>query len=244
MGTEKRIVTEQWIEPLPPLVQKWLWRSNVIGTELIRTVHLHQNGEMRTSPSGKWMPFEAEQYINVENPAFIWRAKVKAAPFISLAGRDKYVNGKGEMVIKLLNLIPVVDAKGPEIDQGALVRYMAEIAWYPSAALADYFTWEQSDTSQAKAVINYGRISSSAVFSFSGEGDLQGFEAMRYFQQKDGTTLEKWYGEFDPSGFKEFQGIRIPARATVIWKLKDGDFTWLKLEITDLKYNIANDKFQ
>jgi hypothetical protein len=99
MGTEKRIVTNLMIEPFPQVVQKWLKRSDVIGKEIIRTVHLHQRGEIRTSPNGKWMPFEAEQYNNVEAPAFIWRAKVKAAPLINLTGRDKYLNGKGEMLI-------------------------------------------------------------------------------------------------------------------------------------------------
>jgi len=29
-------------------------------------------------------------------------------------------------------LIPVVDAKGEEIDQGALLRYLCEIVWHPS----------------------------------------------------------------------------------------------------------------
>jgi hypothetical protein len=130
-----------------------------------------------------------------------------------------------------------VNAKGPEINQGALVRYMAESAWYPSAALADYFTWQQVGTLQAKVTMTYAGISSSGIFTFDPDGDVQKFEAMRYFQRKEGAILEKWYVQLDPSGIKEFEGIRIPAKATVIWKLRDGDFTWLKLEITDLEYN-------
>jgi hypothetical protein len=236
MEIEKQIVTDQSIESLPQLVQKWLKRSNVIGKGLIRRVHVHQKGEMRTRPIGKWMPFKAEQYINVENPEFLWRAKVKAAPLITLTGRDKYVNGKGEMQIKLLNLFPVVSASGPEIDQGALVRYMAESVWFPSSALANFFKWDQTGSSQATVTITNAGISSSGVFTFDNEGDVHSFEAMRYYQRKEGATFEKWYVQLDPSGFKEFDGIRIPGRSTVTWKLKDGDFTWLKLEITDLRY--------
>jgi hypothetical protein len=238
MAAEKQILTEQSIGSLPPAVQNWLWRSNVIGKEIVKDVRLHQRGEMRTRPNGKWMRFEAEQYINVENPAFSWRAKVKAAPFITLKGRDQYIDGKGEMLIKLLNIIPVMNAKGVEIDNGALMRYMAEMVWYPSAAIADYCTWVQAGALQAKVTINHGGMSSSGVFNFNNEGDVQSFEAMRYFQQKTGATLEKWDIQLDSSAFKEFDGIRIPSKATVTWKLKDSDFTWLRLEITCLKNNV------
>lgn len=235
------LVTEQIIEPLPAVVQKWLQRANVLGAESIHTVHLHQRGEIRISPHGKWMPFEAEQYNTIESPAFIWLAKVKAAPLITLTGRDKYQNGKGEMLIRLLHLIPIVHAKGPEIDQGALLRYMAEIVWFPSATLADYFSWEQVSSLQAKATMTYGRISATGIFTFDSDGDVQSFEALRYYQRKEGATLESWSINIDSECFMEFQGVRIPAKATVTWKLKEGDFTWLTLEITQIEYNKISD---
>jgi hypothetical protein len=66
---------------------------------------------------------EAEQWFKTEEPGFIWVAKVKFAPGIHLAARDKYEDGRGQMIIKLLSLIPVSRAEGKEIDQGAMVRY-------------------------------------------------------------------------------------------------------------------------
>jgi len=35
----------------------------------------------------------------------------------------------------------------------------------------------------------------------------------------------------------QYEGVRISARTAVTWKLKEGDFTWYKLEITDVHYN-------
>ena len=32
-------------------------------------------------------------------------------------------------------------------------------------------------------------------------------------------------------------GHRVPAKSTVSWKLKIGDFTWYKVEVTDIKFN-------
>jgi|AntRauTorckE6833_2_1112554.scaffolds.fasta_scaffold227927_1 hypothetical protein len=37
---------------------------------------------------------------------------------------------------------------------------------------------------------------------------------------------------------KTFDDYRIAGKLTVAWKLPEGDFTWLNLEITDLEMNL------
>lgn len=233
--SEKKIVTKEMLSGLPPIVQKWLERSNVIGKEISYSIHIKQIGEMRTTPDGKWMPVEAEQWFKTEKPGFIWIADVKYAPGIHFAGRDKYENGKGHMLIK--SIIPVADAKGKEVDQGAMVRYLVEIVWFPSAALNDYIQWEQIDSTTAKATMTYGGITASGLFKFDANGDVINFEAKRYYDRKGGATLEDWFIQVEPNSYKEFEGVRVPTRSAVTWKLKEGDFTWYKLEITDIHYN-------
>jgi hypothetical protein len=85
--------------------------------------------------------------------------------------------------------------------------------------------------------MTYGGIRASGIFRFTSEGDLESFEAQRYFTRKEGATLENWLITIDKNGFKEFEGIRIPARSAVTWKLKTGDFTWFQLDITKAAYN-------
>ncbi len=234
---EKKVLTKEMIETLPLVVQKWMQRSNVLGKEIVQTVYLEQTGEMRTTPDSKWMPFEANQWFTTGEPGFIWIVDVKAAPGIHLKGRDKYEDGKGHMLIKLLSLFTVADATGSETDQGTLLRYLAEIIWFPSAAVYDYIKWEQIDPQTAKATMTFCGITASGFFKFDMNNDVISFEARRYFDRKDGATLEGWFIEADPDGYKEFNGIRIPARGTVTWRLKEGDYTWLKLEIEDIQYN-------
>ncbi|MDI6779511.1 MAG: hypothetical protein QME25_04870 [Bacteroidota bacterium] len=94
IGKEKKVVTFKMINNLPPVVQKWLVRSKIIGKEIIQTVHLKQNGEMRTKPDGSWMSVEAEQYFTTEKPGFIWLADVQAAPFIHLFQRKRNRPGR------------------------------------------------------------------------------------------------------------------------------------------------------
>jgi hypothetical protein len=95
-----QIVTTEMISRLPEPVQKWLIRSEIVGKPLIHSVYLEQQGQMRTTPEGKWMTVTAKEYFTVEKPGFLWIADVKAAPFIHLAGRDKYENGRGHMPLQ------------------------------------------------------------------------------------------------------------------------------------------------
>jgi hypothetical protein len=46
-------VTLQMLEPLPPVIQKWLKNSGIVGKKRIQTVHLQQKGLMRTKPNAR-----------------------------------------------------------------------------------------------------------------------------------------------------------------------------------------------
>jgi hypothetical protein len=237
------VVTQPMLDKLPPTVQQWLLRANVVGKPVIHTVYLTQEAQMRTKPGGKWMASKASQYFNADNPGFVWTVKMDAAPFVNIVGRDKYENGKGDMLIKALSIIPIAHATGAETDQGTLLRYLAEMAWFPSAALNDYVQWEQVNDSCAKATMTYGGVSATGLYCFSTQGDVTAFKAKRYMVSNKVSQLEDWQIDVDPKGYKTFEGIRIPATSTVTWKLKEGDFTWLKLSITSLRYNIDRPDF-
>ncbi|MBW9221889.1 hypothetical protein KKP97_02410 [Methanothermococcus sp. SCGC AD-155-C09] len=148
------------------------------------------------------------------------------------------------MLIKLFSLLPVVNAEDKEIDQGALLRYLDEIVWHPSSALSDYIVWEEIDSTSAKATMNYDGISASGIFKFSENGDFISFETERYYYRKEGSTLEKWIITVkDRNAYREFEGIKIPTELDVTWKFEKGDFTWYRLEITDMGYNKELDEF-
>lgn len=230
------VLTREDLQGLPVSVQKWLERSGVVGKEKIKSVRLKQTGSMRTDAEKAWMPFTAEQYFNYEEPGFIWHATIKAAPLVHINGRDRYFEGKGNMLIKVMSLLKVADGTGKEMDQGSLVRYLAETMWQPSAALQEYIEWEEIDAQTARATMTYGGISASGIFFFDSEGNITNFSAKRYRDLGDGSfSMDDWY--ITINACKEFNGIRIPSEAEVMWKLPEGDFPWLKLKITDMEYN-------
>lgn len=231
------ILTQAMVAGLPPIVQKWMEFSQVIGKPMQQFVSLHQTGQMRLKPNGKWTPLTATQYFTVTNPGFIWMADA-GKPWMHMVARDLYQEGKGHMLVKTMGLFTVANAKGPTIDQGSMMRYLAETCWFPSAALSAFVNWEAIDSLHAKATMRFGSVEASGVFNFDANGALKGFDALRYYSQKGGDTLEKWHIENDMSSVRTFDGVVIPTKSVVSWQLKDGDFSWLELEITDLQYNV------
>jgi hypothetical protein len=139
------------------------------------------------------------------------------------------------MIIKLLSLLKIVNAAGNEMDQGAMVRYFNEMFWFPTAYLSDYIRWEPIDSRSAKAAMSYHRMTSSAVFHFNEKGQVTNFVAERYRENNGRYDLETWSTPI--YDYKEINGIMIPTSGEAVWNLSSGDFSYIKLEITDVDYN-------
>jgi hypothetical protein len=225
-------ITAAVVSSLPKNVQAWMRQSNVVGRTMPNVIRLVQRGRMRTTPDGRWMPFEAIQYFTIDPPAFVWRAEIEAYPLVTIGARDKYENGHGNMLIKPLYIFTAANSLGKEIDQGTLLRFMAEMAWFPHAAVSKYLRWEYIDERHARVTMEYGGTTASGVYSFNEDGSVSGFEALRYGEFEGTYRLEKW--TVAATGYKAFHGIRIGNKNEVTWKLKEGDFIWLKLEVTGM----------
>ncbi|MCF8011735.1 MAG: hypothetical protein K9L17_07030 [Clostridiales bacterium] len=232
---KKEIIQKADLEALPSCVKKWLKYSGLVGKEKIRTVRLKQKASMRLKKGLRWMPTVAEQYFTADQPGFIWKAKIKAAPLFHIMGRDKYYEGKGNMLIKILSLVTVANSKGKEIDQGTMLRYLAETVWFPSAALSSYITWEEIDAKSARATMSYGGITASGIFTFNKKGEVINFTAERYGEFNGQFKKRTWL--VCVNDYKEFNGIKVPAKAEVTWRLDTGDFNWYKLKVTDIDHN-------
>ncbi len=233
--TEQPVTVDE-IAHLPPIVQTWLQRSKVVGRPRATFVRLKQSGQMRTTPDAKWMPFTAEQYFDVRRGDFIWTTRASMMPLVYMDGRDKYIGGEGEMLIKLLSLVPVVNDGGNEkMNSGSALRYLGELCWFPSAALESYVHWEAIDSLRAKATLSTPHGSVSGVYTFTPDGDLLAFEAERYYGGGPESVKRPW--RVQAAAWHDIDGIRIPYKHQVTWILPEGDFTWLTLEITDLSTN-------
>lgn len=233
---EPSIISKAQTDQLPEPVKKWIIHSGAANQKTSVFVRLRQKGTLRTSRKSKWLEMNAEQYFRTDQPGFVWTTHMDYA-LTHISGKDDFLNGKGHMLIKLASLITVADATGRETDQGTMLRYLAEIQWFPSMALSPYISWVPVSSSSAIAIMTYKGLSVKGTFLFTPEGDIASFEAKRYMENNGRYSMETWY--VPVTEYKVFGGIRVPAKGTAIWKLKDGDFNWFNWEITEIDYNMA-----
>jgi len=221
--------------PLP--VQNWLKASGALDVDTIHNVFIKQSIQMQMDPNKpKWFDATANQLITISPPAFNWSVKVKTGILNGIVGRDRFENGKGEMVIKLGSVLPIATSKSNvKVDQASLQRFLAEIVWYPSAALCSYVTWEPIDDHSARATMTFQGTTGSGVFHFDQLGNFREFRSRRFKETGPDAQPVEWIVKSDK--FEVRNGVKIPVKLTATWKLEPGDWTWLKMEVTKITYN-------
>jgi hypothetical protein len=207
------------LESLPPPVAGYLRHVLHDGQPLPGRVELRQRGFLRTSTeSVRWLPFDATQSVNLSMPAFRWDARVKLPAFLHIRVRDAYSGGRGSGRVSLLSFIPLgSDAGSREMNAGALHRYLAESAWYPTALLpSERLRWQPMDGLKALATLTDSGMSVSLEFRFNGGNELVGIYTPERWA-KLGTTYRQlpWEGHF--GDYVEMGGTLVPARGEVGW---------------------------
>ena len=231
------IVTEQMLAGLPDPVRRYLTYTGVVGKPLVRTVRLKQKGVIRMGFEDPGRELEAKQYYSAteERPGFVWDATVRMGPLPVVRGRDMYADGKGYMLIKLGALVPVVDGRGEEMDQGAMVRYLSEMIWFPSAFLRENVSFEAIDDHSAKVTLADAGKTASGTMYFDDEGRFTDFVTRRYRAVGDTFELATWSTPVTEYGV--LAGLNLPVRGKAVWKLPEGDLPYIDVTITEVEYN-------
>jgi hypothetical protein len=215
---------------LPPPLQRYLRKSIKEGAVYISRLHLKQSGRMRFNQ--RWIPIEADQYYSVMPTAFTWNARMKLGP-AWVAARDRYSNGKGNMLISILSTLPLFDVRGPEMDHASLLRYLSELPWLPTALLSTNITWKEIDDQIVEATIIDNGVTATGTFHFNDSDEIVTFSSPGRFRNEIGK-IQPWSGTW--ANYKEFNGFRIPTEGNAVWNAPEGDFEYVRLKIEDAQF--------
>lgn len=215
-------------ENLPAPVRHYLEVSARWTARSVRSAVLSQIGAIRPSVNGRWIPFHSEQAYSFDPPGFVWLANARMAPFLGLFARDKFVAGRGNMLIRPLGLFTVADATGPELDQAAGLRYWGEVIAVPEVVSHHELHWEAIDDRRAKMIVEHDGLKMDAVLEFGTDGLPIAFHGRRYRDVKGTAVLTPWSAM--TTDWRSFNGRMFPSRWESIWHLEEGDFSAVKIE--------------
>ncbi len=236
-----RLVTAEMLQHLPEPVQRYMNYTGVLGKPWINTVRIKYAGKFRLAADKPWLPIRAEQFYTTNPPAFHWKAQLKMAGLWLMKGDDTYKNGHGHMFGKLAGLFTLFDARGEELDQAAMLRYLNETTWFPIALLGDNMQWDGVDDCSADVTFTDCGRSVSARFFFGADGRLINFSAMRYRENKGKFTLDRWDTPMTEWGM--LGGLNLPIRGGALWKLPTGDLPYVDVTLTQVEYNVPIESF-
>lgn len=225
----------QGVTSYPEPVQRWLKRSGALEATVPRKVVVKQDFQLKLNATQEnWYRGSATQYFNPVQPGFVWSLDLQLYPLINVRGRDKLQNGKGEMMIKLWSLIPLVNEKGnPKIDEGTLQRFLGEIVWFPAAAKCPYLAWEGINKNEAKAILTFQDMSVSGVFTFDDIGRFVKFRTERYHGGETTAARKPWIVE--GRDYQRFEGVEVPSLCEATWMLEEGPWKWAQIRILSVE---------
>jgi hypothetical protein len=162
----------------------------------------------------KWYPFTAEQVIRADGE-MLWCATIRMGG-LSIRGFDRVIGGRGQMQWKLLGLLPLGSASGPDITRSSLGRLEGESVWLPSLLCDDAVTWTAPNTSHANARLTLLGETTELSFAVADTGRLENIHYLRW-GNPEGAEFQ--YAPFGGTADAEasFDGYTIPTRLRVGW---------------------------
>jgi hypothetical protein len=241
--TQKReILTAADIQHLPAIVQKYLYYTGTIGKEKVLNFRAEFKGGIRSNSTEDFMPLKSVQYNFTDVPTrlFYIVARKKGIP---AKGIHLYIDQKAIMVIKILGLFKVADARGEEMNQGETVTLFNDMCFMAPASLTDRnIEWKEIDNKTIGAKFTNGNITISATLFFGEEGELVNFISNDRFETKDGKKYFNFPWITPVTGYTNIKGYRLPSGAKLIYKHPDEDFCYGEFNLVDIEYNCRDFK--
>lgn len=231
----------QELDGLPAPVQAYFRSALNDGQPIIAAVSMEQTGTMNMSQvAEKWRPFTAAERVVTRRPGFDWEAHIKMMPGVSVAVRDAYVSGEGLLHASLFGLFSLANARGTSaVNEGELIRYFAETAWYPTALLPSQgVSWEAVDDTSARATIKDGEITVTMLFRFNDESLIDSVRVeTRPRTVGDEAVPTPWEGHWSEYALRD--GMHIPLAGEAAWMTPAGAKPYWRGRITNLRYEYA-----
>lgn len=224
------VVTEDHLAGLPEPARRDFRFADVIGRPMTTSFRAHLTGRFRLRDGQAFMPAEIWQYNTASPVARIFWMRVTMAQVLPMVARDSYLDGRGHMRGKLLDLVTVADGTGAEFDIGELTTWLNDaVLMAPSMLLAAGAEFSPADSSSfAVSIADAGRTVSARVVLREDGAPVDFHTDDRFQDRAGGPRRMQWSTPID--GWQRVGGRALPTRGSAVWHTADGDFTYAVLE--------------
>ena len=234
------IVTEADVARLPALLQQYLRVAGAVGQPRIHNFRARMRGDIRSGPGAPWMAFTSEQHNFLDQPArlFLMDATRSGLP---VQAYHRYVGPSATMRVKLASLIPVVNAKGPEMDQAETVTLFNDCCIFaPGSLIGPGFEWQGVDAHTVRGSYTNAGHTVRAVLTFGDAGELIDFGSDDRTQaSSDGKTFTRVRWSTPVGEYRRFGAVRLAGTGEAHWHPASGEFAYLRLTIDEVAYNLG-----
>ena len=223
------VVTDAELARLPEPAQRYLRFMGAVGRPRDWSFRLEFAGRFRLKPGQAWMACRTWQYNSRPAIARIFQIRIRMAGVIPVVGRDTYVDGRGRMQVRLLDVLTVVDGRGPEYDLGELVTYLNDgVLIAPSMLLVPAVTWQSVDADCFDiALTDHGRTVTARV-TVDNKGAPTDFSTTDRFcvdpDDPKRSTRTRWTTPV--TGWQTVDRRQVPVQGRATWHLPKEDFTY------------------
>jgi len=236
-------LSEADLADLPSPLAAYIRGSGALGQPRVHSFHADFHGRIRSGPDAAWMPFTGEQ-VNTFGPSpqriFLMDATRSGLPVTVL---HVFADTTATMRVKLVSLVTVVDAFGPEMDHGETVTVFNDLVVMAPGAIVDApATWEAIDDLHVRGTFTNGDQTVTATLTFNPEHDLVDFVSDdRTRASADGKTFTQQRWSTPLAGHRDTDGRRILTSGEGVWHAPqpEGAFTYLEFYLDSIDVNVG-----
>ena len=233
------LLTDADLAPLPEPVRRYLQLTGSVGQPRVQNYQLRFRGRIRSAPDSAWMPFDVEQHSFADRPTrlFHMRARMYGAPVDVF---HRLIDGHATMQVKILSVLPMVDARGDEMDRGESVTLFNDMCLLAPGTLIDpAIEWQPVDAHAARARFTHGSHTIAATLFFADDGLLTNFESDdRSRSSADGKTFTPLRFSTPVRGYRAFGPLRLASYGEARWRLPEGEFVYGEFHLQDATMNL------
>ncbi len=198
----------------------------------VRGIRTLQRGEFRPSPDARWSPFTAKESVDATRSGFCWTFRMAGGLFGSVEVTDAYEGGRGRLIVRK-GPLTLQKLTGPDVDKGELQRYLGYIGYCP-AILVNHSSldFETAGPMTLRILDRQDQTGAAIEMEIHNEGFPICVRAVRPMTVGKKVIMTPWSARGTET--REVEGMRMWTSMEAAWHLKEGTFTYVRIEVTSV----------